>query len=469
MKKLSLTLFAVFLIVLIYSGCEDRTNLTAPQLNPKSGTANLTTFVTIGNSLTAGYQSAALYESAQKYCFGKQIADQVGTNFEVPYISDPGVGGRMQVQSFNLATGSISIKTDGSTGQPLELTYPKPYNNLGIPGALLYDVLNATSSTTCASYVFAGSANPLFDVILRGHGSQFAQAKALHPTFLTLWIGNNDILGYATAGGTVAYTPVAQFTGLYNQLADSIASLGANVVVANIPDVTSIPFFTTVGPVIALKMSQNPQLTAFYYQSSDTTNPIGTATIPDLAAGKKILITLKGLEYVGDVTGKFYQDYAGGQVPPGVNTAYPMGFAPNNPFPNAFVLDQSEITTATNTVAAYNAVIAAAAQAKGFGLFDVNSFFNNIAANGINENGIHFTTSYVTGGLFSLDGVHPTSQGQAILANEFIKVINSKFGANIPLVDVSTIPNSISLAKANIYSAKLIPTFMHGSLDHILY
>lgn len=471
MKKLTSILFAVLLVVLVFSGCEDKTSLTAPQLNPKSGNADLTRFVTIGNSLTAGYQSGALYQSSQKYCFGNLIAEQVGTKFEIPYISDPGIGGRMVVQSFDQANAQISITTQGSTGSPLNATYAAPYNNLGVPGALLYDVLNATSSTTCASYLAAKQANPFFDIILRNSalhlGAQFDQAKILHPTFVILWIGNNDILGYATAGGTVPFTPTVQFTGLYSMLADSIASLGAQVVVANIPDVTSIPYFTTAGPAIALAMSKLHAST-FYYQKHGETVATGRASLLDLA-GMKILVTLQGMSYAGDVTGKFYKDYAGGAVPPGVNTAHPFGFAQDNPFPDVFVLDESEIADAKAATAAYNSAISSVAQSKGFGIFDINSFFNSVAQKGFTENGITFTTAYIEGGLFGLDGIHPTGQGQAVLANEFIKVINSKFGGKIPLIDVSSIPNSILLAKKGFNAAHLIPVFMPGALDHLLY
>ena len=84
-------------------------------------------------------------------------------------------------------------------------------------------------------------------------------------------------------------------------------------------------------------------------------------------------------------------------------------------------------------------------------MVDVNSLFNSIRASdatgGTTYNGVKFTTTFVTGGLFSLDGVHPTAQGQAIVANEFLKVINDKFGSSYPLIDVSAIPGSLTLAK----------------------
>ena len=46
----------------------------------------------------------------------------------------------------------------------------------------------------------------------------------------------------------------------------------------------------------------------------------------------------------------------------------------------------------------------------------------------------------VTGGLFSLDGVHLTPRGYAIIANEFIKATNSTYGSNIPLANVASYP-----------------------------
>jgi hypothetical protein len=72
----------------------------------------------------------------------------------------------------------------------------------------------------------------------------------------------------------------------------------------------------------------------------------------------------------------------------------------------------------------------------------------SVTHGGINYNGINFTAFFITGGLFSLDGVHPSSQGQGLLANEFLKVINSKFGANYPLINLATIPGSLNFGKS---------------------
>ena len=72
---------------------------------------------------------------------------------------------------------------------------------------------------------------------------------AATPTFFTNWLGNNDVLGYATAGGAASsLTPTADFTTKNGKIVDALTASGAKGLVVTIPDVTNIPFFTTVGP-----------------------------------------------------------------------------------------------------------------------------------------------------------------------------------------------------------------------------
>lgn len=415
MKKV-LSIFLV-IVALLAIGCEDRSEL-APPAPPSTGDVNFARFVTLGNSLTAGYQNGALYESAQMYSIGKLIADQVGVQFEQPIISDPGTGGRLEVQALT-ATG-IQLYSNPNQGQPKNITLNRPYNNLAVPGAFLYDIANTTSRLE----------NPLFDLVLRGQGTMLAQAKAYNPTLITLWIGNNDILGHATSGATVPFTSVDYFTRLYTALADSLKNTGAKVVVANIPDVTAIPFFTTVGPTLA---AQGVSAVWIVRGVGDTV----------LASVTTNFITLRASELLAQDKGRFR----------------------TNPLPNNVVLDSIEAANVRNIISQYNSAIASIASANGFGLVDANALLNRARA-GITVNGIRFTTQYVTGGLFSLDGVHPTNRGYAIVANEFIQVINQKWNANIPLINVSTIPSSLILRK---YNPTELPKIPKGALDNLLF
>ena len=492
---------SIFLTALIFISCDDYTDLTPPVKDKVSGNANFARYVALGNSLTAGYQSGTLYQSAQVYSYANLIAKQVGTNFEMPLISDPGLGGRMEIQSLS----PFAVYTNPSSGAPINLNYPAPYNNLGVPGALTYDILFAKSSTTCASYLFANSPNPYFDIILRNNvlnlGTPLEQALSQAPTFITLWIGNNDILGYAASGGTSPSAPTSttNFQQLYGGIAQGLSQYasqtGAKVVVANIPGSSAFPFATTVGPLLAtnpavkwwqiayLQMIVNHlPATGLIYGSHNASGTnlgilpykIGFADSTALLRGN-VFITLVGQTYaglIGQRTGKFYRDNHYPGLPAGIDTTQPFGLHPQNPFPDAYVLDPDEIVIVNNAISSFNTIISGLAQNYGFGLADINSLLNGIRARdfsgGTNINGIIFKTTYVQGGLYGLDGLHFSNQGQAIVANEFIKVINSKFSAKIPLIDVSSIPGSLVLHKSVQYKDGY-PIIPAEAFDHLLF
>lgn len=435
----------IIILSLIFTGCKSNETTQPEKIN--TGGTDFSTYVALGNSITAGYQSGGLYESAQMYSYGNLIAGQVNTKFEQPLFSDPGTPGRMEYGGLT-STGIPIIKINPSQGSIKNSGYQLPYNNLGVPGAVLYDLIYASSSTT--SYAGQhGSSNPLFDMILRNStlklGSPIQQAKALKPTFVTLWIGNNDILGYATSGATGIYTPTPVFNELYKALLDSIKGIpNINAVVANIPDVTSIPYFTAVGD----KLLQFGR-TAFWgiTTTGDTT----------LLTVKNNYLTLRSAISLLNTDGSLSS----------------IGTLKSNPFQNSDVLDSSEVLVVQNIINQYNQIISSLAVSHNFGVVDINSFFKSLKAadqtGGILINGIRLKTEYVTGGLFSLDGVHPSSRAHGLIANEFIKVINSKFNASIPLVNIANIPESIILGKFLPESSKLLPVLKSNSFDNWIF
>lgn len=449
MKKtiLFLTLF-VAAALLSVSGCDKST----PE-GPVAGLGGTTInkYVAVGNSMSAGYQSNGLYQSAQVYSFSNLIAQQLKIaganlgNFEQPLYSDPGTpdatGKASRYEIISLVGPVIGPK--GLTpGAPVNSALAGPYDNLGIPGAVIFDFLDTTSFAAKAG---PPRSNPLFSLVLRSPAfgkNILAQAKALNPDLVTFWLGSNDVLGFATSGGVSPSGPTSSgiFTALYTQALDSLRAAlpNAKIVVANIPDVRSIPFFNTVGPKMAASIP-----TAYWLRYQKHGNSSLSFDSTKLTEANPPLITLTGMAYatlLGQPTGKFYRD-KGLSIPAGIDTTKPFGFHPQNPWPDALVLDAAEQTTAGDAVAAFNTTIATVAAAKGAGLVDINTFFRNVKANGlVTTAGLKFTADYISGGLFSLDGVHPSSRGAGVIANEFIKVINSKFGASIPLVDVSVIP-----------------------------
>jgi lysophospholipase L1-like esterase len=106
------------------------------------------------------------------------------------------------------------------------------------------------------------------------------------------------------------------------------------------------------------------------------------------------------------------------------------------PIPNQFVLTVDEMSQINESVGDYNSKLQAVAASKGLAFVDVNAFLQK-AKTGIMYNGVGMNAQFVTGGIFSLDGIHFTPRGNALLANEFIKAINSKYGAKIPMVNAT--------------------------------
>lgn len=112
------------------------------------------------------------------------------------------------------------------------------------------------------------------------------------------------------------------------------------------------------------------------------------------------------------------------------------GWGSAKPIPGNFVLTAGEINTINTTIAAYNQTISNLAQQYNLAFADMNAYMKGLSS-GIVYNGETFTFTYVTGNAFSLDGIHLTPKGNAVVANQFIEVINKKYGAKIPLVDIT--------------------------------
>lgn len=488
---LTLSVVAVFAVL---TGCTDE----APSDLPKPGLGGVTVnkYVAVGNSLAAGYQSSGLYKSAQLYSYPNLIAGQLklaGANlgtFEQPYWPDPGnpdpkTGKAARYVIISLADPNNPVigpkgETPTATAPENALTLARPYDNLGLPGAPLAGFMDTTGT-------YQGGFGA---AIIRGAGglpkSAFLSTRALQPNVVTFWLGNNDVLGYATSGGTspAAPTPLSTFSFLYNQALDTLKKSVANVkiIVGTIPNVTAIPFFTTIGPKVGANLAATGL--ALYYQKAGETG-VGSGATKFTNPASDPLICLTGSAYAGYIGagagmnnvqgGKFYRDIAKANnvpvaavIPAGVDTTKPFGMHPQNPWPNALTLDSSEIAKANKAVSDFNGAIKSIAAAHGAAVVDFNAVFDEINKNGIVVSGVKYTSAYITGGLFSLDGVHPSNRGAGVLANEFIKTMNKAFGTNVTTLDISKLPAlEIPLGKY-MTSDTMLPKVAPQSWSHFL-
>jgi lysophospholipase L1-like esterase len=443
-----LSFFLILLIVVSFHSCEDFTEIEKNSI----GNVDFSSVVAIGNSITAGFQDGALFQSGQEHSYPALIVKQInraGGNAEFiqPIIAEPGLGKRLYLKSLI----PLVIESRTVAGAARNADHPRPYNNLAIPGAVAFDIIDTTSFAVKSEQ----RKNPFFQIILRDPKfgkSMLDQAIKLNPTFVFLWIGNNDVLGYAASGGTSGSdptgklpTPASIFQSIFTQVVDALLSANPNLkmAVANIPDVTVIPYFTTI-PWFAVDPNTGEPIRD---QSGNLIPLIGIkgGQPAQLSQGDLVLLKASSLLKTG---------YGLPDVPP-----FDQLPDAGKPLPDEYILDADEVNIARGAIQDFNNIISQVVNAPGRSnrivLVDVYSRLNEAKANGIMVSDIKFTTDYITGGLFSLDGVHPSRRGHAMIANEFINAINSKFGTNIALIDVMSIPG-IELPSGKITSLELL-------------
>nr|WP_321221107.1 G-D-S-L family lipolytic protein [uncultured Psychroserpens sp.] len=509
-----------------------------------AGSANLSTYVALGNSLTAGFTDNALFIAAQQNSFPNTLSQKFalvgGGSFTQPLTNDNFggliAGGNVVVNPITMDTLFKPRLVFGGAGPvPLESLNPLavpttdfllnnptgPFNNLGVPGAASFHLL-APGYGNFAN--FPAAANP-YAIRITGNtdASILELAMAQTPSFFSLWIGNNDVLGYATSGGASgALTDQATFDFAYTTLISTLTSQGAQGVVANIPDVTTIPYFTTVpfapldpsnpafGPLIPTLngiFSQINQVYAFlesqgvpnatdrqivFSETAASAVVIHDESLMDLssqmanvfnnsptfpafvqsfglpAEAAPAVANLLGLVYgqsrqanaddllvlpssaaIGTVNENFAAFLGTQGLPPALAGQFSVEGV-SLPLEDKWVLLPSEQAEVAQATSGFNATISASASQAGLAFVDANGLLTQLANGGITTGDFTLTSNLVTGGAFSLDGVHPNARGYALIANEFMRAIDLTYGSNFEasgnFVDVGNYPTNYSPA-----------------------
>jgi hypothetical protein len=430
--------FLFFAGIALLASCEPKMD----EFTPSAGNADFSRYVALGNSLTAGYSNGALYTSGQSYSYANLIAQQMklagGGAFVLPVVDNEAglLAGKLALGIGTNCLGISSLGPVSAGGTPTGLSgalVPVGYsvNNFGVPGAKSYHLVAANYGDPAG--VALGTANPYFVRFASSPATTvLADAMAVDPTFFSLWIGNNDVLGYSTSGGLGdVITPESYFTPALTAIVTNMTANGAKGIIANIPDVTSVPFFTTI-PFNGLVLSQEQAdaLNLAYHSGAlginfakgqnafviaDPTSSIGMRQIKST---EMVLLTLP-------------QD-----------SLRCAGWGSVKPIPGQFTLVESEISAVQSATAGFNATLKSLADSKGLAFADVNALMKKVKT-GLVYDGMRFSVTYVTGGTFSLDGVHLTPRGNAVVANYFIEAINNKYGAGVPLVNIGDYPGLV--------------------------
>ncbi len=438
MKTIAKRIFFVLAGFVILFSC------TLQEPGIKATTANhqdslyFSRLMVLGDDNAAGYQNLALTKKHQVFSFPAQMAKQGGTpNFQQPLMGYPGIGvlspwGYGTIELYHLDNPEtpgtkvpdpliLAVSYDDYPDYDLNMpfistdvmTYPLPYSNLGVPGIVMEDILKGKTKLKSRSHT------KMLDVILRnplpepyGELTPFQQAKLFHPSILICWVGMNDVLNFAQypegeQPSIPEPTSAEKFAEKFSDMADSLISLNAALLMGNVPDITDMPYFNTVPAVVIDSTTNMPYLD----------NDGNAIPLIGVEAGDKVLTAAKG-----DIK-------RGYGIPEGILNGNGL------PVPDDKILDVSETVIVREAVENYNAAIDSICLNRKIPVVDMYGLYKKLNS-GLYEAGFVFTNAFISGGFFSLDGIHPSDLGNGILANEWIQAVNSNFPVSVPPVNL---------------------------------
>ncbi len=511
MKKINYRGYTLSLLLLLGAACsQEDIDLKEPETttdtsceDATAGSADFTKFVVIGDALTTGFQAGALFTEGQNNSLGKILNKQFECAGGSATFNQPDINSVNGYNSTNSNPGAgiilgrlVLFDSDGSgpkTASPTPAGYPgvpAPYNtadiptaytgdktklnNFGVPGIILGQILTAATGGPNAP------ANPAYNGLyarfasVPGTSTILGDAIGAQGTFFLFWAGNGDVLAYAVAGGSgpVSPTDPNAFSEQYNLAINSILGSNANIkgVVGNIPDVATIPHFTTVKwnaiPLDAATAGTvTTNLANNYNAFLDQIASAGaiTAAERDLrkisyAAGQNpILLTDETLTDLSP----YMQGPAAGLLPYAkarqtkntdlvplsagailgttVGGNAQMVYGVTVPLEDKYILTSTEVNEIRTRTTALNNIIKGVVESNSrLALADVNSTFSAlVTATAEVKSGVTITPTLTPPtGAFSEDGIHPNSRGYAYVANVFINAINAKFGSTVPQVNL---------------------------------
>ncbi len=352
-------------------------------------------YVSMGNSITAGFQSGGINDSTQEQSYAVLVAAQMHTAFFVPLLARPGCPAPFT--NVFTQTRVSAIPCAFRKSQPV----PPPFiNNVAVPGA---EVMDAISNFDTAS-----NANALTTLFLGGL-TQTQMMDRVHPTFVSVWLGNNEVLGALMASDSNQLPSVATFHARYTAVLDSIAATGAKAILMGVGlgDSFPIPFFSRGTTYFGAKLLN--QLPPTFTVLPNCAPPRGDSV------------------WVGFPTGGALLAAAVGGTPVTLDCA-----------DTTLAIQPAELVKIIGTGLGYNQAIAAEATARNWAYFDMNAAMDSIRAV---ANAVHPLPLFGQpcsanpfGTAFTCDGIHPSAATQKLIANKVLEAINAKYGTHLAAV-----------------------------------
>jgi phospholipase/lecithinase/hemolysin len=404
----------VFLCASLVVSAAANRNQREMHLEAGPSTPDWSNLVVAGDSLSAGVENFSLLDTQQPHGYAYLIAHQAGSDLILPLVSFPGVPNVLELVSL----GPPPVITPAQSTMPPLRENPLVQNtNVSVPGVTVNQALTVRPTldlgpTTPAIQVFATYVLGFPSLFLGQSPTEIELATKLDPSVLIEWLGNNDALVPALIGQLSALTPLPSFAADYKTVLDRLAGTSAPIITANIPDVTEVPYFMSV-----------PEIAEQYGLRSEVVTD-------ELGIGPLDSVRITGAPLVDRIL-------TGQQKGP-LPAACPTPEAGLSAGDIPCVLTAAQADEVRSAIACYNDVIRAQSVTHGALMVDVESLVDRLYRNGYAAGNVKLNLNFL-GGITSLDGVHPTNSGYAIIANEFIETINHAWKTRIPEVNVAGI------------------------------
>ena len=366
------------------------------------------TYVSIGNSITAGYQSGGINDSTQRQSYAVLFAQAVNTPFRIPLLNRPGCP--PPIDNF-LTQHRVGDGTETTCALRDPARTPGPLNNVAVPGATS---LSPTGTIPGPDTLVE---NALTTLVLGGE-TQAQRAAEAQPTFVSVWIGNNDVLNAslsgvlpATPGISNGVTSITQFTTNYKALIKSLKAIPSikGGVLMGVINTTNVPL------LFPAQLLYNPAVKGAFDAVAGPTTIDPTSCPPSTT----VLLSFQLAAAIR----------SGAHPPTIFCEPLPPPFAPVG---DVYVLDEAEQAAVTDTVTQYNALIQAEADTLGWAYVDPNPALVALKEGGQIPLFPDLTQpSAAFGAYFTLDGVHPSGTAHIALVNLIIDAVNAKYGTNI--------------------------------------
>jgi hypothetical protein len=413
---------SLVLTLIALAGCHTDESLNGPVVsNPV-----FQRYVSMGNSITAGFQSGGINDSTQQRSYANLLSRAMGTSFIYPRLNMPGCPAPFDNNTIQHRVGGAA-----ATDCAFNAALPQQLNDVAVPG-------NAVG-TLLSNFGGLPSAFDPLKTLMGGGRTEIELMQVMQPTIVSLWIGNNDVLGafisLSNAGDTGQITPLAKFNAQYDSVADAIDATHAKVVAISVANVTNIPFASSAAIYYCLKNGGCPSPPFPPQNALLGAIPTFTVNVNCAPPG--------GVNYLVPwpiALGKVQAAIGG--TPTTIDCADTVG-----------VISPAEITAMVTAVTSYNAHIAATAAARGWAYWDINPALSALRASGAIPAFPDVSAALVPppaipgpvgfGPIFSQDGVHPSSTAHRLIADSVAATINAKFNTTlaVPICTAGVCPD----------------------------